>query len=517
MTSAFSCRVAAALLACTLLVPAHADEADPKRCRYVRIDTIPIRYAGTGLGITMDGQIDGTPAELLVNTGSSFTALTHTGTQRRGLNLWSTGRSAVGVGGYARIYTARVKEFIAGSTRSVNASMPVLGDFASPPSYDAILGTPFLLQADLEFNLAAKKLNFFRAFNCAESYLAYWDPAAVEVPLERHGVRNAGANFSVLLNGKKFRATINSGASTSAMTRDTAKAIGVKLDGPGVERLGDVTGIGDERVARWAAVVDKLEIGSETITHARIGVIDTDDIGVDLILGADFLRSHRVLFAVSQEKLYISYIGGQPLGFNQVIEPWLAKEADEGNADAQMALALRYRAGHGVARNPELARSWLEQAAANGSPEANLAVGQGLLSAGNFAPAAQHLRRALDKRPGERSGALMLHAARLGSGEAELGRRELAQAFARNDDEWPGPVARYFLGKIDKDKLLEEARDDRKRGPARTCQALLYIAAQLRAGGDEQGAKAALEQRSTCMTRPATPAAASAAAPTAAP
>jgi predicted aspartyl protease len=501
MPAAFLCRAAAALLACALLAPVHAEEADPKRCRFVRIETVPIRY-GTGLGITMDGRINGTAAELLVDTGSYATALTHTGTERRGINLWSTGRSAIGVGGFSRIYSARVKEFVAGPTRSVNTSMQVIGDFGSPPPFDAILGAPFLLQADLEFDLAQKKLGFFRALNCRDTHLAYWDPAAVEVPFVRGYSGSPNPNFTVLLNGKKFRAMIDSGASVSAMTRDTARAIGLKVDGGGIERLADISGIGDARVARWAAVVEKLEIGDETIKHARIGIIDANNIGVDVILGADFLRSHRVLFAMSQEKLYLSYNGGQPLGFGTTVEPWLAQEADEGNADAQMALAMRYRSGYGVTRNDALAASWLQQAAANGSPEANLAVGQGLLSAGRFAPAAQHLRRALDKRPGERYGALMLHAARLGTGEAELGRRELAQAFAHDDDEWPGPVARYYLGKLDKDKLLEEARDDRKAGQVRTCLALLHIGAQLRASGDEQGSKAALEQRSTCLPRP---------------
>lgn len=501
MSPASLCRAAAAFLACTLLAPLHAEEADPKRCRFVKIETVPIRY-GTGLGITMDGQINGTAAELLVDTGSFATALTHTGTERRGINLWSTGRSAVGVGGFSRIYSARVKEFVAGPTRSVNTSMQVIGDFASPPPFDAILGAPFLLQADLEFDLGQKKLSFFRPINCRDTHLAYWDPAAVAVPFVRSYSSSPNPNFTVLLNGKKFRAMLDSGASISAMTSSTARAIGLKLDGPGVERLADISGVGDARVARWAAVVDKLEIGDESITHARLGVIDANGMSVDVILGADFLRSHRVLFAMSQEKLYISYTGGQPLGYGTTIEPWLAQEADEGNAHAQMALAVRYRTGYGVARNAELAGSWLRQAAENGSPEANLVIGQGLLSAGRFAPAVQHLRRALDKRPGERFGALWLHAARLGTGEAELGRRELAQAFAHDDDEWPGPVARYYLGKIDKDKLLEEARDDRKLGQARTCLALLHIGAQLRATGDDQGAKAALEQRSTCLPRP---------------
>jgi hypothetical protein len=33
---------------------------------------------------------------------------------------------------------------------------------------------------------------------------------------------------------------------------------------------------------------------------------------VDMLLGADFLRTHRILFAMSQDRLYMSYLGGDP-------------------------------------------------------------------------------------------------------------------------------------------------------------------------------------------------------------
>lgn len=59
-----------------------------------------------------------------------------------------------------------------------------------------------------------------------------------------------------------------------------------------------------------------------------------------MILGRDFLRQHRVLFVRSQKKLYISYIGGGGDVFVSHltrIEPWLQREADEGNPDAEPA------------------------------------------------------------------------------------------------------------------------------------------------------------------------------------
>jgi hypothetical protein len=34
------------------------------------------------------------------------------------------------------------------------------------------------------------------------------------------------------------------------------------------------------------------------------------DTGSDMLVGADFPKSHRVLFSVKQERFYFSYVGG---------------------------------------------------------------------------------------------------------------------------------------------------------------------------------------------------------------
>lgn len=172
-----------------------------------------------------------------------------------------------------------------------------------------------------------------------------------------------------------------------------AKGAGLKMDAPGTVRAGEVVGIGERRVGHWSTRVDTLSIGDETIRNARIGVVETlGDLGIDIVLGADFLRSHRVLFAMSQEKLYISYVGGAPLGQLRQPEPWVQQEADAGNADAQFALYTMYERGDGVAQDSVQAKGWLDKAAALGQPQAKLQTGRPLLLQGQHAEAAPRLR-----------------------------------------------------------------------------------------------------------------------------
>lgn len=490
------------LLALGAVPTAHAWQAEPKRCQLAQIMTLPVRYTGPDLNLTIEGRIDGTPADMLVDTGSNATILTRTATERRGLSLRPTNGRAYGIGGAARIYSAAIKEFKAGPAAITNSRVRVLGDFGTAPSFEAILGAPFLFQSDLEISLATKEIKFFKPSNCDDVNLAYWDENAVEIPFRWGSSGKTNPEFKVLLNGKEVTAVIDSGAATTVMTRRAAEKAGLKMNTPETGRAGEAGGVGTKRIARWNATLDKLQIGRETISNADVGVIDTNDLDVDLLLGADFLRSHRVMFAMSQRKLYFTYVGGDALGQRRRIEPWLQQEADAGNGDAQMMVASMHRSGHGTPPDMAQALAWLDKAAAGGNPRANLVLGQRLMNERRYTEAVVRLRHALDRMPGERSGALMLYTVRMHNKDPELARRELASAFTHDLDEWPGPIADFYLGKLDEGKLLKLAREESAYALRRTCQARFAIAERHRFTGDDEQAKRVLDEAPECRQGP---------------
>jgi clan AA aspartic protease (TIGR02281 family) len=486
----------------TVAPAAHAWQAEPKRCQLAQLMTLPVRYTGPSLNLTIEGRIDGTPADMLIDTGSSGTILTRTATERRGLSLRSTNGRAYGIGGAARIYSAQIREFKAGPAAITNSRVRVLGDFGTAPSFEAILGAPFLLQSDLEISLATKEIKFFKPSNCDDANLAYWDENAVQIPFRWGSSSHTNPEFKVLINGKEVTAVIDSGAATTVMTRRAAEKAGLNMDAPGVNRTGEATGIGTRRIAHWSVTLGTLQIGRETINNADIGVIDTGDLDVDLLLGADFLRSHRVMFAMSQRKLYFTYVGGDALGQRRRIEPWLQQEADAGNGDAQMMVAAMHGRGHGVPVDAAQAQAWIDKAAAGGHPRANLTVGQRLMKERRYTEAVARIRQALNHLPGERSGALMLYAARMYNNEADLAQRELAAAFTHDLDDWPGPLADFYLGKLDETRLLKLAREESEHALRRTCQARFVIAERYRFSGDEERATQAMAQAPECRQAP---------------
>jgi len=497
-------RSLAALAIWGVFLPASAQaQAEAPKCRFTEIASLPLHYTGPGLDLTTEGSINGTPATMLVDTGAFDTILTKTGTEKRKLFMRATGSYARGIGGVATIYQARVDEISAGPTKSGRTWLPVLADFGFAPAFDAIIGAPFLLQADMELSLATKQMRFFRPSNCGDRALAYWDEAAIEIPFAASTDRSPNPQFTVLINGKKMRAMIDTGAATTVIGMKAAQRAGLKLDAPGVTRLSDTAGIGANKVARWSTSFDTFQIGEETVRNAEVGVIDWDA-RVDVLLGTDFLRAHRVLFAMSQQKIYLSYIGGEPFGQRRTLEPWIVQEAEAGNPDAQLALAHMYTAGKIVPKDAALGDSWLEKAARGGNPQANLQVGRKLMLKGFPEEAATRLRSALDKLPSHAGGALLLYLARVRSKQPDLAKTELAASAARNEDKaWPAPLAEFYLGKITGEALLAQAGADAATAKSRSCQALLAMtewhaahgeterAAALRAQGKEQCGKPA--------------------------
>jgi predicted aspartyl protease len=465
--------------ACALLPLSVLHAAEAPRCLYVEVAKLPIRYVGQGLAPAVDGTIDNTPATMLVDTGAFATQLTMNGVTKRGLGLQMTGDLAQGVGGWSRLYAARVQEISLGPTKTHRSSqLRVIGDANLTPAFDAIIGAPFLLQADLEVDLGAKQIRFFRSRDCGNTDLAIWKEETIVVPFAVSSDRSPNPHFTVKVDGKELDAIIDTGAHHTTMTAYAAKRIGIDLKGPGVKPAGYIVGVGSERAPQLTATFKSIEVGNEAVRDAEIGILDAQgEIGADILIGQDFLRAHRVLFAMSQKKLYIAYTGGTPFSRSAGLEPWMRAEAEAGNPDAQYTVAAMYGTGRGVARDPVQAEAWLHKAAAGGEPHASLTLGRRELVAGHAAAAIPLLRAGLAQLPADRVGPLWLYTARVRNGEPALATTELqASLKQQQDDGWPRPVADFYLGKLDATGLLDAAAKDQKLSHARSCQANVYMA-----------------------------------------
>ncbi|MFP5392374.1 MAG: aspartyl protease family protein, partial [Gammaproteobacteria bacterium] len=314
--------------------------AESSSCRYRLAGVLPLQYRGAGMQLSTEGKINDTPAMILVDTGSQMTALTRLGTDKRKLHLIPTARAAAGVGGTSRLYRVAIRSLELGPVKvSERGSLLAIDAMGGRPEEDAIIGSDFLMGMDLELALADKQLKFHAPQNCADTFLGYWNPNTLVVPLGRDedGIRPV---VTVELNGVKLRALIDTGAANSHVSTKAARRAGVTADSESILDKGTATGIGQSTVETHTARFKSFALGDERIDNPVLRIIDMDRGGIDVILGLDFLRAHRILLANSQKLMYYTYVSGKPFDEGKASDyAWIEKEADAGNSSAQYQLA----------------------------------------------------------------------------------------------------------------------------------------------------------------------------------
>jgi hypothetical protein len=190
------------------------------------------------------------------------------------------------------------------------------------------LGADILAASDVEFDLAHKRIAFFKPKGCDKDSLGYWGGAISETPMvnvaatsQSITLANIGFRPKVTLNGRPVTAELNSSYPYSMVDLTVAGGLGLKPGQAGVMEVqlpSSATAwvgkfaefvIGGEKINNPSFVLRELYRGmgiNQTGSNLRARV----DGLPSMILGADFIRSHRILVANSQRRMYFSYNGG---------------------------------------------------------------------------------------------------------------------------------------------------------------------------------------------------------------
>ena len=212
-------------------------------------------------------------------------------------------------------------------------------DFGLPGAV-AMLGADILDRFDLEFDLAHNLLILYRpSSDCATVQEGYWDRRAAVADMVRglNAASNAepfdAFNFPFVtlrakVNGQSVRAIIDAGQRHSSLSLTAAHQFGVDRDNlTEIEATPDLFDGYSHRT--WYGDFGKVSLGGETISPAwlrvrsfeapptapaRTGSLVRDTLLYEggMVLGADFLITHRVLFSFSQHKVYFTAAGDRP-------------------------------------------------------------------------------------------------------------------------------------------------------------------------------------------------------------
>ena len=292
-----------------------AGQAWADNCRLENYGTLPVEMVGSRA--TTMVKINGNSTRFILDTGAFFNTMSSANASSLGLKLQPTpfGFRIGGVGGSATTQQAHVKEFGILDMTLKNVDFIVGGTDTG----EGLLGANLLDFADLEIDLAHGKLTLFKVDHCDKDSLAYWvkdgkyNVADIESANNQFDRRTF---LTVVINGKKVRALVDSGAFATVLSRDAAERAGVDLHAPDVKAGVSGIGIGAKPVKTWTVNIDSFSVGSETIQHSQMQVID-GRIGdnTDMLLGVDFLLAHHMFIANSKRKAYFTYNGGRVFTF----------------------------------------------------------------------------------------------------------------------------------------------------------------------------------------------------------
>lgn len=284
-------------------------------CQLKEYGTLPVEMIGNRAITTV--KINGADTHFILDTGAFFNTMSNANALSLGLKLELApfGFRVNGVGGSASVQQAHVKQFGILGTTLENIDFIVGGSDAG----HGLLGANLLDVADLEIDLAHGKMTLFKADHCDKASLAYWvkdgqyNVADIESS-DHKGDRRTF--FNVTINGKKVRALLDSGAVATVLGRDAAERVGIDLNAPGVRAGGKSSGIGAKLMKSWIVNIDTFSVGTETIQHSQMQVID-GGIGnnTDMLLGVDFLLAHHMFIANGKRKAYFTYNGGRVFTF----------------------------------------------------------------------------------------------------------------------------------------------------------------------------------------------------------
>ena len=313
-----------AVLALSAGALAHGTAAaQPQNCKLVRIDEWAVRPdIPTPV---LEGTINGQRVSVLVDTGMSSkqgALLERVLARRLGVPVLPYPSIGFGgIGGESPAGIGLIREIRIGSETRRDWNVLVAGeDHGQAGAF--IIGNSFFQDYEVEFDLSRHRLRLFKSEDCGGRSLAYWAQSASEVPIK---IDKGWITVKALLNGKPVVAVLDSGAPTTIIDTSVIARIGAESQLRTAAPGRCLRGFGKQAIASQIGEFDSFTLADELIRNPKIYFADLrKDVPRDtflfwqiekfempeMILGADFLRAHRVLVARQHGKLFFTYEGG---------------------------------------------------------------------------------------------------------------------------------------------------------------------------------------------------------------
>lgn len=300
-----------------LILPRHGQAQ--AGCQLARIAEWPLKAGQEGF--RFDGEINGKPAVFEIATDNATTFIWRSSLERLGLDVRKEGRF---MAGGRRSGIVDLGELRIGPTVRKGFQAAVIGGPGPEGKVTVLLGNDYFETVDLELDLPGRAVRLFRPRDCESASIAYWaKDGAGSVPLDSI----PALTFEVQVNGQPVKASLNTLLRISLLVESRAEKLGIDRRSPRAATTGCETFFSRSGTDLWIAPIETFAIGDELIRHPRLQItalgkapasapstgsrIDQDgNRWPEVLLGRDFLATHRILISRAQSKLYFTHAGG---------------------------------------------------------------------------------------------------------------------------------------------------------------------------------------------------------------
>lgn len=284
-----------------LAVPFAPPAAAEEDCRLQLIAELPIVPTRDNR-VIVPALINGKPVQLMIDTGAPTSIIDQAAVDRLGLkpHLITSGMRFTFFGGERMSYYVRDASFTLGTMTAPKVQFLISSDRS--PEHDGILGLDFLMQFDVDFDIAGGKVNLFAPHRCANRAV-YWtqDDAAVAILPFTMSEYDRHLRIHTKINGRDIDAVFDTGAGSTRMNLETADVwFGVNDKSPGIEDLDD--GV-------YAYRFDTLSLEGVTVKSPEV-VLETRENtkfpNFEILLSMSVLRQLHFLISFKERQIYIT-------------------------------------------------------------------------------------------------------------------------------------------------------------------------------------------------------------------
>ncbi len=294
-------------LALAMLATGCANDA-PNVCKIGLLTDLPLQYRHV---LVTPASLNDQPTTMMLDTGAAVTVINKSAAERLHLPLQTTGGWIGGIGGKQDLYYFAAKSFRIGQLHGTNLLLGAseLGIDPHHKLIDGIFGADFLSRYDIDLDLPEHKLRLFKVVEGCNTPTAELDQPLYLAKLVRPSMPgDPRAHVIVVIGGVRLNAVVDSGAQGTAIFRNSARRLGLRL----ADLTGDVHGrsfgVGPEARDVVRHVMTPIQIGEITIANLPVGIIDQrseDD--TDMLLGLDFLARVHVWLSFHSQAMLMQY------------------------------------------------------------------------------------------------------------------------------------------------------------------------------------------------------------------